>query len=154
MRTRNDRTKKPEKERRKVVKSSPFVNGIRNWYHACDKCGFSPEERLCKMQDFFCILTKNVSFEDYPPPSNYVKGIPLVTYEGILQNITLRFAAYKLSKFSTYNQHSLSNLCVKNFFGDLTSMEFSGLGCPKSTDILRLMSHVIQLNSHRLNPTR
>ena len=131
-----------------------FVNGIRNWYHACDKCGFSPEERLCKMQDFFDILTKSVSFEEYPPPYNYVKGIPLVTYEGILQNITLRFAVYKLSKFGTYNQHLLSTLCVENFFGDLTSMEFGRLRCPKSMDIPRLMSHIIQLNSDRLNPTR
>ena len=146
---------KPEKECKKVAKKFSICQWNKcNWYHACDKCGFAPEERLCKMQDFFDILTKNVSFEEYPPPSNYVKGIPLVTYEGILQNITLRFAAYKLSKFGTYNQCSLSTLCMENFFGDLTSMEFSGLGCPKSTDIPRLMSHVIQLNSHRLNPTR
>ena len=135
--------KKPEKECKKIVKSSKFINGIWNWYHACDKCGLTPEERLCKMQHFFDILTNNVSFDEYPPPSNYVKGKPLVTYEGILQNITLRFATYKLSKFGTYNQCSLSTLCIENYFGDLTSMEFCGLGCPKSTDILRLMSHVL-----------
>ena len=61
---------------------------------------------------------------------------------------------YKMCKGNTYNQRLLSTLAVENFFGDLTSMEFSGLGCPKSTDIRKLMGHVIQLNKHRLNPTR
>ena len=30
-------------------------------------------------------LTKNVNFDEYPPPSTHVKGIPIVTYKGILQ---------------------------------------------------------------------
>ena len=30
-------------------------------------------------------------------------------------------------------------------------MEFSGIGCPKSTDIPRLMAHVMQLYHHRLD---
>ena len=38
--------KKPENKHKKVVKSSQFVNRIRNWYHACDKCGFAPEEKI------------------------------------------------------------------------------------------------------------
>ena len=100
------------------------------------------------------MLTNNVDFSYYPPGKNYIKGIPIITYEGILQNRTLHIAMYKMCKDNTYNQRSLSTLAVENFFGDLTSMEFSGLGCPKSTDIRKLMGHIIQLNKHRLDPTR
>ena len=82
-----------------------------------------------------------------------MKGIPIVTYEGILQNISLRKAMYRMAKNRRNRQCSVSTLAVEKFFGDLTAMKFSGLGCPKSTNIMKLKGHVIQLNHHRMNPT-
>ena len=95
-----------------------------NWYNACDARGYTPAERIN-------LLTSDVDFSEYPPPSTHMKGIPIVTYKGILQNISLRIAMYRLAKNRRYNQCSVSTLAVDNFFGDLTAMEFSGLGCPK-----------------------
>ena len=145
---------KPEKYKRKVKKTSRFVKCMRNFYLACDARGYSPGERLRMLKDMYDLLTKDVDFEQYTPPSTHIKGIPIVTYEGILQNITLRFAFYRLAKGNRYNHRALSTLPVENFFGELSAMEFSRLGCPKSTDIMRLMGHVIQLIAHRLDPNR
>ena len=137
-----------------MIKTSKFVKAMRNWYLACDACGYTPRQRMHMMQDLYDLLMKDVDFTQYPPSSTYIKGIPIVTYESILQNISLHIAMYKYAKNNSYNQRAISTLPVENFFGDLTAMEFSGLGCPKSTDIMRLMAHVIQLNHHRLDPTR
>ena len=47
------------------------------------------------------------------------------------------------------NQRAISTVGIESFFSELTSMEFSGLGCPKAVDIPKLISHVTELNSIR-----
>ena len=46
-----------------------------------------------------------------------------------------------------FNQCSISKIGIESFFSELTSIEFSGLGCPKAVDILQLISHVTELNA-------
>ena len=145
---------KPESERKPIIRTSKFVKAMRIWYLACDGLSYNPRQRIHMMQDLYDLLTKDVDFTQFSSPSTHIKGIPIVTYEGILQNISLHIAMYKSAKNNLYNQRAISTFPVENFFGDLMAMEFSGLGCPKSTDIMRLMAHVIQLNHHRLDPTR
>ena len=87
------------------------------------------------MMVFGELLTWDIDFSSFPPPVNYIKGIPVVTYEGILMNNAHRYNLYYHLKDGYYNQRAFSTLDVENVFGDLTAMEFSGLGCPKSTDI-------------------
>ena len=59
---------------------------IREWYEACDSRGLDIGERIRKMMAFDELLTWDVDFSSFPPPGNYIKGIPIVTYEGILMN--------------------------------------------------------------------
>ena len=145
---------KLESERKPIIRTLKFVKAMRNWYFACDTHGYTPRQRIQMMQDLYDLLTKDVYFTQFPLPSTHIKGIPIVTCEGILQNISLHIAMYKFAKNNSHNQRAISTILVENFFGDLKAMEFSGLGCTKSTDIMRLMAHVIQLNHHRLDPTR
>ena len=91
------------------------------------------------------LLTQDVDFPSFPPPVAYIKGIPIVTYEGILVNNCHRLNLYQVLK-NGYNHRALSTLNVENFFGDMTSMEYSGLGCPRGMDIFHLMSHSLQLH--------
>ena len=146
--------KKPAKHQKCVIRTSQFVKCMRQWYEACDGRGLSPDTRLNMFQNMYDLLTEGVNFAMYPPPSTHIKGIPVVTFEGILQNISTRIALYKYAKNHTYNQCAVSTLSVENFFGQITSMEFSGLECPKSTDVMRPMGHAIQLIHHRLDPNR
>ena len=102
-------------------------------------------DRIC----FTCSLKMLTSHSIHHP-----LHIPIVTYEGIPQNITLRFALYRIAENNSCNHRALSTSPVENFFGELSAMEFIGLGCPKSTDIMHLMGHVIQLIQHHLDPNR
>ena len=136
---------KPRDLHQKVVKSSRFVRCIRNWYLACDAHGYTPIERITMLQEFFDLLTENVDFSSYPPPTTHVKGIPIVCCKGLLTNMTIRIYMYSLCKYNTYNHRAFSMVAIENFFGDLQAMEFSGLGCPKTTVIHKLMAHVMQL---------
>ena len=68
------------------------------------------------------------------------------TYEAITQGITTKLQIFTLSNMPI-NQRSISTISIKRFFSELTSMEFSGLGCPKAVDIPRLISHITELNA-------
>ena len=89
--------------RNKIVYSSYFVKCIHNWYFACDPRGYTPIQRIEMLQEFHDLLTNDVDFGSFPPPSGYVKGIPIVTYEGILQNTTLCIFMYSLVKGNRFN---------------------------------------------------
>ena len=88
-----------------------------------------------------------------PPPFSYIKGMPVPTYESIMQGISTRLQIFILSNMPI-NQRAISTVGIESFFSELTSMEFSGLGRPKAVDIPRLISHVTELNSIRHDPNR
>ena len=105
---------KPECEIRPIIiKTSKFVRVMRNWYLACDAHGYTPRQRVHMMQNLYDLLTKDVDFTQYPPPSTHIKGIPIVTYEGIFQNISLCIAMYKYAKNNSYNQSYIYTTCGK-----------------------------------------
>ena len=91
-------SQKDHKDRKKVVKTSYFVKCIREWYEACDCRGLDPHTRIKRLHAFDKLLRQNVDFSSFPPPGGYVKGIPIVCYEGILVNNCLRIHLYKLCK--------------------------------------------------------
>ena len=136
---------KPRNIYQKVVKSSKFMRCIRNWYLACDAHGYTPIERITMLQEFFNLFTENVDFSSYPPPTTHVKRIPIVCYEGLLMNTTIKIYMNSLCKYNTYNHRAFSTVAIENFFGDLQAVKFSELGCLKATVIHKLMAHVMQL---------
>ena len=127
---------------------------IHEQYEACDSRGLSPHTRIERLHAFDKLLRQNVDFSSFPPPGGYIKGIPIVCYEGILVNNCLCIHLYNLCKGRKYNSRSFSMLNVENLFGNMLAMEFSELGCPKSTDIFQPMSHGMQMMFHHLDATR
>ena len=97
-------------------------------------------------------MHSKVDWESFPPPGRYVQGMPIQTYESIMQGVSTRMQIFALSP-TPVNQRSISTLTIESFFSELTNMEFSGLGCPKAVDIPRLISHVTELNNihHKLD---
>ena len=89
-----------------------------------------------------------MDWNDFPPPSKFIQGMPVQIYESIMQGISTRMQIFALS-WTPVNQRAISTLSIESFFSDLTHMEFSGLGCPKAVDIPRLISHVAELNHIR-----
>ena len=95
---------KPPEDRKKVVRTSYFVKCIREWYEACNSRGLSPHTRIERLHAFDKLLRQNVDFSSFPPPGGYVKGIPIVCYEGILVNNCIHL--YKFCKGRKYNSRS------------------------------------------------
>ena len=80
-------------------------------------------QRLKFLNDMYVYMLSKHTFSTYPPPKNYIGGIPIKTH--------------------SYNSRSISTLAVESFFSDLVRYEFSGLGAPKAVDIPKLISHVV-----------
>ena len=130
-----------------------FVNLVRNWYEACDKWGIHTLDRLMNMNKMFCHLLQWHSITDFPPLGKYVKGMPIQTYEMILQNISTRMQLFHFAD-KPINQRSISTLAIESFFSELMQMEFTGIGCPKSVDIPHLITYVTSMNNIHHDPER
>jgi hypothetical protein len=100
------------------------------------------------------MLTEEMTFGDYPPPSSHVKRLPIITYEGILQTNTLRLILYGFCDTGTYNARAISTLAAESFFSDLTAIEFTTTGCPKAVQIPTLLAQVTQMNKHKHDPEK
>ena len=93
-----------------------FIKLVWDWYEACDERGIHPNKRVNRWINMHNFLLTNVDFCDFPPPGTHIKGIPIVTYEGILQGITTRILLYNLSHKKTFNNRLISTLGIESFF--------------------------------------
>ena len=98
------------------------------------------------LNEFADFLAELIEWEEMPPPINYIKGMPVPTYEELMRGITTCLQLFSLTN-KPINQWAVSMVGIESFFSDLTHMEFSGLGCPKAVSIPRLITHVTELNS-------
>ena len=128
-------------------KSAEFVYRFRRWFEACDKRGLSAEERVQRLVEMQEYLTRDISFETFPPQGTHIKGMPVVTFEAILANVATRIQLYDICQEKTYNQRAVSSLAVENFFSTLGSK--AQHGCPRATDIPKLMSQIVEQNHFR-----
>lgn len=126
-----------------------FVKLIRNWYKACDERGIAADERVNNLWALYAYLTKDVDFDMFPGYTQYVKGIPIITYAGMLQNISVRMALYQQAKCCTYNHRSISSLVCESFFSTVSSRDPGKTGCPKSVDVPKIMSDMIILEQYK-----
>ena len=98
------------------------------------------------LNEFANFLAELIEWEEMPPPINYIKGMPVPTFEALMQGITTRLQLFSLTN-KPINEEGISTVSIESFFSDLTHMEFSGLGCPKAVNIPHLITHVTKLNS-------
>ena len=131
-----------------------FVKLVRNWYNACDSRGMPADERVNKLWAFYAYLTKDIDFDRFPGYSQYVKGIPIITYEGILQNISVRLSLYSISHFNTYNARSISSLVCESFFSTVSSKDPGKTGCPKAVDVPKIMADMIVIEEYKQDSMR
>ena len=128
------------------LREANFIRLVRNWFEACDEQGIDAYTRMKHLDEFADFLAELIEWEEMPPPINYIKGIPVPTYEALMQGITTLLQLFSLTN-KPINQRAVSMVGIESFFSDLTLMEFSGLGCPKAVDIPHLITHVTELNS-------
>ena len=129
-----------------------FCRMIRQWYEAEDKPGLSAHQRVTHRLARREYLLDGVDFGQFPPYGSYIKGMPPVMFEGLLQSIDTHIQLYATCRGETYNQRAVSSLVNETFFSELGELEPTHLGCPKATSIPRLLSTVTELLHYRHNP--
>jgi hypothetical protein len=135
-------------------KEANFCKLVRHWYQAEDMPGLSAIERCKRRIALKNFLLDGVDFGQYPQPGMYVKGFPKVMFESFLQRIDTSFQLYSSIKGKCYNPRAISSLVNETFFGELSDLEPTKLGCPKAISIPRLISTVTEIQHYRCDPTR
>ena len=131
--------------------SAKFVSLIRNWYKACDQRGIPADSRVRALYELYSFLTNGVDFHQFPfqLSGSHFKGMPITTYEALLQNISTRIYLFSCAKGGTYNSRSVTTLSNESFFADLVRMDKEGNGYPKAFNIPKIMGRVVTLNYYK-----
>lgn len=124
---------------------------VRQWYQAEDDPGLSPQERAGRWMQMRNYLLQGVTLERFPPHGSHIKGYPRIQYEGFLQRIDIKLQLYGFLR-QAFNQRAIGTLVNETFFGEISDMEPTKLGCPKAVTMPRLMAHVTELMHFRHNP--
>ena len=125
---------------------------IRNWYSASDDSGIYAIDRiryLLEMRDF---LLEGVDFSTYPPVGRYIKGIPIVTYEGLLMDIDTKLQMYSI--VGPYNIRSVGSLAAETTVGVLQALYPINQVSIKARDVPGLMTSVVEVMTCKLDPDR
>ena len=91
---------------------------------------------------------------DYPPPSTHIYGLPLPTFEMLLQSTSIRIALYLVSEFHTFNHRAISTKGIESSFSDLSIVDITGTSCPKAYQIPKLISMLVEYNTAKHDPTK
>ena len=126
-----------------------FFHLVHNWHRASDERGMAADDRVNNLWAFYTYLIKDIDFNRFPAPGASVKGIPILTYSALLQNISMQLLLYKLCKYGTYNARCISSLVCEFFFSTVTAKEPHGNGCPKAADVPKIMSDIITIETYK-----
>ena len=96
-------------------------------------------------------LMQDVNFNGYPSKLSHrhFRGMPMTTYEALLQNINTRIQLYQYAHGITYNACSISMLTNESFFSDLTRLDRESPFYPKACSVPKLVGKVVQLNYYK-----
>ena len=86
--------------------------------------------------------------------TTHVCGLPSVTFQAILHNISSQLQLYDLSPRKTYNQRAVSMLAVESMFSVLTTLSRTTSGVPLTAKIPRYISRITQLSVTQCNPDK
>lgn len=93
-----------------------FVRLIRKLFEAEDEPGICAAERCTRRLKLRQYLLESVSFSCFPPKIQYIKGIPIVTYEALFVHLERKIQIYKYIPSQTgYNARSLGTQEVEQF---------------------------------------
>ena len=109
------------------AKEVQFCRLFREWHEAEDLPGLKEIERCKRSLSLKEWLLDGNKFDSFPPRSMYIKGIPRVTYEGLLCSIDTHFLLYALVKGSCYRR-TVSTLVAENFMGELAERSANSHG--------------------------
>ena len=104
----------------------------------------------------YCFLTQDIDFNRFPFPltGRYWRGMPVQTYEALLQNICTRIQLYDIAHNDTYNNRAISTLANESFFSDMGRMDKESRAYPKACNIPKIFGRVVTLNYFKHMPEK
>ena len=132
--------------------TADFISIVRNWFRACEKYGIKADDRVEYLFDMHDFLTKGIDFHKFPGlcTGRHIRGMPIQTFEAILQNIATRISLYSLSTDGTYNAQNISTLANESFFSDINRWDKEGLNSyPKAVNMPKVIGKIVSLNSFK-----
>ena len=115
------------------AETAHFIQLIRNWFRACNERGIKADERVEYWYDTHEFLTRGVDFKQFSSQlcSCYVKGMPIQTFEALLQISSTHIYLYALAVDETYNSRGISTLQSESYFSDVKRTDNESKGYPK-----------------------
>ena len=131
-----------------------FIEVIRNWFRACNERGLKADERVEHWYNTHVFLTRGIDFKQYPlqVSSRYVKGMPVQTFEAILQICSTHMYLYALAVDKTYNSRGVSTLQSESYFSDVKRLDKDGY--PKGPSIHKLIGKSATVNAYKHKATK
>ena len=138
------------------VETAHFIQLIQNWFRACNERGIKAGERVEYWYDTHEFLARGVDFEQFPSPlcSCYVKGMPIQTFEALLQICSIRIYLYVLAVDETYNSRGISTLQSESYFSDVKRIDKDDKGYPKGPTIHKLIGKSATVNAYKQRATK
>lgn len=138
------------------TETADFLFICRKWFESSNKRSISADERVAWFFDMHSFLLKDIDLDTFPPPwsGRYIKGMPMTTFEAILQNISTRIIMYKLAKGLHYNARAPTTLNCESFFSDLCRMDREFSIYPKAANISKMIGKVVMLNFFKHAPNK
>ena len=133
-------------------RSAHFTNLVRNWYEASDSPGIPAIERVQKLINMRDFLLGGVDFGVFPPQRQYIKGIPVVTFQGLCIDIDTKLQMYGIA--GTYNIRSVGSLAAETTVGVLQTLNPVSQVSIKARDVPVLMASVVEVMTTQLNHDR
>ena len=105
-----------------------------------------------KLLAFRKFLLEDVDFSSFPPITRYFKGLPCVTFEGILIDIDTKIQMHALT--SAYNIRAVGSLAAESMVGILQAMYPNPQVSIKARDVPGLMSTAVEIMTCKSNQNR
>ena len=132
--------------------TAAFIRLVRNWFQACDERGMKADKRVEHLYNINDFLTSNTDFDTFPSKvdGRYVRGMPVQTFEALLQNISTHILLYTMAKDGKYNTRSVSTLANKSYFSDINRLDKEGGNSyPKAVNMLKIIGKVVTVNHYK-----
>ena len=136
------------------LREAECVRMIRNWFNACNQRGLPVRARLWYLIDMHQYLLRQNDYKKFPCGTNYYKGLPRKTYEGLLQNICSRIQLYLLIDTHRYNARTPSTLGCEGIYSHVGRICMSPNGVPASTETDSLVTKMTRSHALKTNPDK
>ena len=118
--------------------------------------GIKADEHVEHWYNMHNYLTQDIDFNKFPSPfsCHYIKGMPIQTFEALLQICSMRIYLYAAAVVETYNSRAISTLPSESYFLDVKRIDKDGRGYTKGPAVNKLVEKSATVNALKDKATK